>query len=337
MTSTSVSLAELNAEYDRCDGRPADSEEYQRFTTLVLNEPAAARLAQMDPFSSAYRQAAMELYLQLRGRAAEGYVLDRDERSDDPAPKNLWRDVSPWSFQDPDFVSEFLVCWAQMMRLLDFGHKNNLSILEYGTGSGQFLLMLARLGVKVHGVDIDAASLNLVRAQAEAQNLQVETEQAAFGEGFLGQTFDRIVFFEAFHHAFDFLDLLVRLRERLNPGGKLMLCGEPVVHEQGGAVPFPWGPRLDILSIFCMKKQGWMELGFTHEFLMQAFERTGWKASFHPAAGCGRANIYLAERTGDSPLSEQPAPSLSPTVKPNYSMMFKVRWKLSRWLNPERT
>jgi hypothetical protein len=88
-------------------------------------------------------------------------------------------------------------------------------------------------------------ALEGIRAQATQLDLTVATDCAGFGHGFDGQTFDRILFYEAFHHAIEFDDLLLRLHGRLNPGGKVILCGEPIVAAPCDAVPYPWGPRLD--------------------------------------------------------------------------------------------
>ena len=120
-------------------------------------------------------------------------------------------------------------------------------------------------------------------------------EQATFGEGFDKDTFDRIIFFEAFHHAIDFGALLRRLRQRLKPDGLLILCGEPVVGTFTPGVPYPWGPRLDGLSIFCIRRYGWMELGFTESFLIEALHRNGWLVEVSTLPNCGRATTYVAK------------------------------------------
>ena len=108
--------------------------------------------------------------------------------------------------------------------------------MEYGPGSGQTLLMLARLGVKCFGVDIDEASLNQVRKQALELGLTIELERALFGHGFDSDLepmrFDRILFFEAFHHEINFELLLLRLHSRLSEGGRVVFCGEPIVPVQ---------------------------------------------------------------------------------------------------------
>ena len=190
-------------------------------------------------------------------------------------------------------MAEFLLSWSRILRLLDLPAGGR--VLEYGSGTGQLLLVLARAGLRAYGVDIDPASVAIARAQAEALDLPVELEVAPFGEGFAGERFDRIVFFESFHHAWDFERLLARLHDRLLPGGRVVFCGEPIVPGPHPPVPFPWGPRLDALSVLCMRRWGWMELGFQHECFLRALRRNGWRATFHPAPDCGRANAYVAE------------------------------------------
>jgi hypothetical protein len=144
-----------------------------------------------------------------------------------------------------------------------------------------------------------------IRAQSTHLGLSVETERAEFGGGFEGQKFDCILFYEAFHHAFDFDGLLIRLHERLNPGGRIVLCGEPVVSAPSDAVPYPWGPRLDALSVFCIRRFGWMELGFTHDYLTKIASVTGWTAKLHPFPTCGRAAVYVLE---PAPKAENATP-----------------------------
>jgi SAM-dependent methyltransferase len=254
----------------------------------------------------------MELYFDLRGRA-DGYQPACDEMSEGTPPPNPFVDITPWNFQETAFVAEFLESWAQILRALALPANSGASVLEYGPGNGQMLLMLARMGLNAHGVDIDQASLDLVRRQAEIMDLPLKTERAEFGEGFAGECFDRIIFFEAFHHAFEFEKLLSRLHERLKPGGRLILCGEPVMHSISPGVPYPWGPRLDAMSVFCMRRYGWMELGFSHDFLMKAFARTGWYAEFDRPRRSARALTYIAQRQCDRPTSGmKPAPLLVP-------------------------
>lgn len=273
------SLAEFNMLLDQIGDGVPNGDQYQHMSKLILDFPEARKLARMDPFKPEYKVAAMELYLSLRGRNEQTYVATRDEASAGELPANLWTGLIPWSFRDAKMVSEHVLAWGHIL-----GHLNlpaGGALLEYGPGSGQLLLMAARIGYRACGVDIDARAIEGIRAQAAHLNLAVETERAQFGQGFKDQTFDSILFYEAFHHAFDFDDLLIRLHDQLKPGGRVVLCGEPVVDTVTDGIPYPWGPRLDALSVFCMRRFGWMELGFTHDYLMKVARLKGWAPTFH--------------------------------------------------------
>jgi SAM-dependent methyltransferase len=289
-----VDLEEFNTALSGFTGRVPDSNEYQRLCEISLRHPLTQRLRGLEPFSETYKATVLQLYSDLRGDDLD-YDPQRDEQSGLSLPQNLWSGASPWSFRDSTFVAEFLLSWGQIMRALALPAGSDAKILEYGSGSGQLLLFLARLGLRMSAVDIDPASLELVRAQAAAMQLDVRTEQAAFGDGFGDETFDRIIFFESFHHAIDFGPLLSRLRRRLNPGGTLILCGEPVVSAFVPEVPYPWGPRLDGLSVFSIRRHGWMELGFTESFLIEAMHRYGWLVDVSALPSCGRATSYVAK------------------------------------------
>jgi 2-polyprenyl-3-methyl-5-hydroxy-6-metoxy-1,4-benzoquinol methylase len=287
--------AKFEAALSAIGDRTPDAVEYQQLCQIAMTHALTDRLRALDPFSPEYKATVFQIYHDLRG-SDRAYEADRDERSNMTAPpQNLWRDVSPWSFNDSGLMSEFLFSWGQIMRALALPANSDAKILEYGSGAGQLLLALARVGLRTSTVDIDAASLDLVRTQAAAMQLDIRTERAAFGEGFGDETFDRIIFFEAFHHAIDFGPLLRRLHRRLAPDGRLILCGEPVVNEFLPALPYPWGPRLDGLSVFCIRRYGWMELGFTEAFLIEAFHRYGWLVECLPFPFCGRAVTYVAK------------------------------------------
>ena len=81
--SSMVSWNDLLARFDALEGRVPDTEEYQAFCSLVTEHPMAAGLARLDPFSAEYRRAAMDLYLDLRGRAdtTQGKRMKSDYRA----------------------------------------------------------------------------------------------------------------------------------------------------------------------------------------------------------------------------------------------------------------
>jgi 2-polyprenyl-3-methyl-5-hydroxy-6-metoxy-1,4-benzoquinol methylase len=297
------------------------SEKYQELTTIILSDKIADELVNFpDPFSNEYKSKALELYYRIRG-SVKKYDPECDELSNNGKFDNVFIQTSPWSFKDSKFVSEMFYSWGHIFERMNVLPGETISVLEYGSGSGQLSLFLARLGCEVHAVDIDDASLKSIDEQAKIMGLDVKTEKGLFGAGFAGKKFDRIIFFEAFHHSIDFVDLLTMLKGRLNPGGFVVFAGEPIYATPEGAVPFAWGPRLDGLSARCMRDNGWMELGFTREFFTKLLYHTGWIGSFHPYLRCGRAEVYIArpmtraEAAGDTQIDfgdPSPATIFSP-------------------------
>ena len=253
--------------------------------------PLSANLAVMDPFSSEYKETVLTIHRHLRG-CSEDYIPSEHEKACFEEPANLFSDISPWDLKDTKYFSEFVFSWGQILKLLDL--KQGSTVLEYGSGSGQMLLMLARLGIDVHAVDIDQRWLDLVRRQADVMGLSIALEKNVFGEGFEGKQFDRILFFEAFHHSIDFMELLVKIRSKLKPNGYIVFCGEPIMMEKNSSLPYLWGPRLDGASVYCIHKFGWMELGFVHRFFVEALQRAGYDLTYVPFQDCGRAVAYRA-------------------------------------------
>jgi hypothetical protein len=90
--------------------------------------------------------------------------------------------------------------------------------------------------------------------------------------------------------------LLERLDRVVKPGGRIYLAAEPI----NDAYPHPWDLRLDGESLWAIRKNGWVELGFQESYLLEALRRTGWQGkriSYHELPW---ASVYVAERVHDS-------------------------------------
>jgi hypothetical protein len=171
-------------------------------------------------------------------------------------------------------------------------------VREYGAGEGQISIMLARMGVDVTVIDIDDRYLESIRAQADSLGVSITLKQGKFGDGYKDQKFDRILFFEAFHHAFDHKYVVNALKPHLAKDGFVVFSGEPIVERsttEALFVPFPWGPRLDGISIRSTNKFGWCELGFQQEYFVEMLMRAGFLVTYLPCPVTGRGNCYIAK------------------------------------------
>ena len=99
-----------------------------------------------------------------------------------------------------------------------YATRPGMKVLDYGCGTGVSLLEIQALGGEAYGIEADPN----VRPVAEALGLRIH-----FGslddDPFPGERFDLIVLNQVLEHIPDPLGLLGRLRERLAPGGRLIL------------------------------------------------------------------------------------------------------------------
>ena len=247
-----------------------------------------------DPFSDVYRAWALELWSDLSGRH-EPYVPARHELSGYYEEVDM-QSPPPYNIGSGQLLGDMLICWGFLLRTLDL--KAGQSVLEYGPGSGQILLHLARMGVQASAVDIDPVQTRFIREQGERFGLNIRARVGEFGETIEpGERYDAIVFFEAFHHAFHHVALLERLHDVIATDGVLAIAADVVIDSASPfrpVVPFPWGPRLDLLSVRAMRVHGWMELGFQEEYFLELLPRTGWRVTRHDCPQTERGTVWLA-------------------------------------------
>lgn len=246
-----------------------------------------------DPFSAAYRAYVLDVWRAVSGRA--NYTPEVDEHC--PLDISLANRPAVYRSASSSQLGGFLEGAGLILQKLDL--KPGHSFLEYGSGEGQIALHLARMGVDVSLIDIEPAYLQMIEVQAERLGVKVRTKHGSFSDDYGEERFDCIFFYEAFHHALDHIDLMHRLRDRVTPGGRVVLAAEPIQwpHDYWRAViPYAWGPRLDGLSLNATRTLGWMELGFRSEYIEALALKTGWKAEYSPSRGTGLAHCWMFTR-----------------------------------------
>jgi len=265
-----VELEGLDAEMQRADQLFSVSEDEARafvqgFELEVPSDWPA------DPFSRHYRDWTWGLYRQISGRA--DYSI-----SNEASPFDLERAiVRPFPFQTGSaaVVGGDLVARGHLLRCLgeqSLGLTPPARVVEFGPGWGNVTNDLASTGFKVTAVEVDTQFCTLVRERCSSPaNLIVE--QSDMLEFVTSQPFDAAIFFESFHHCSDHLAMLRNLHDIVRPGGAVFFASEPVVE-----MAYPWGPRLDGLSVWSSRSYGWLELGFDTKYFDAALARTGWQA-----------------------------------------------------------
>jgi putative AdoMet-dependent methyltransferase len=110
----------------------------------------------------------------------------------------------------------------------DWGISGNHVLIEYGPGTGSFVIAAAERGARIFAVDVSAPMLDYARRQLDRAGLVPHAE--FFHAGFLsyehrGELADFVVSQFAFHHLPDFWKAIAleRIYSQLKPGGKFIL------------------------------------------------------------------------------------------------------------------
>ena len=77
----------------------------------------------------------------------------------------------------------------------------------------------------------------------------------------------------------------------------IAFTSEPVVPEHSKYVPYPWGVRLDGISVWSICKWGWLELGFQEAYFVRFLNDAGWKLKRHNLGLSGHTDIWIASKT----------------------------------------
>ncbi len=182
------------------------------------------------------------------------------------------------------------------MLLKHCGLKAGDRALEYGAGFGQTALALARLGVNVDTVDVSRTFCGFVNEQAEFFRVPLHAFEGRFGDAPRpGVRYKLVWFYESFHHCVDFQRVVRILPDLLEPGGRVILGGEPIVERPNAAVPYPWGLRLHSEVVAVVRQQRWFELGFSEEFLSELFGRAGFTVRRVDCEPTLFGRLYLCE------------------------------------------
>lgn len=276
-------LAELDEMIARLEQavRTSDDELRRGFRSfrMELDRPMPA-----DPFSPGYRRAVLELYEWLHGSP---YSTDNESTAFDMGSA-LVRPF-PYLTGSPETVGDYLIAVGHLVRTVGLGPGSR--VLELGPGWGNVAVPLAQLGCQVTVVDVSPQFVDLVAARAGQVGVEIDArvgdfssvEQILAGE----KPFDAVVFFESFHHCVDHNALLEKLGLLVSAAGRLVLAAEPVERRFWK----PWGIRLDGESLWAVRRNGWLELGFRRDYFLEALRRAGWRPTLVacPATPWGQA------------------------------------------------
>lgn len=304
-------MAALDAKLAECDAACKISDDALRlvFTTFRMDFSTEVPA---DPFSVEYHQFQMAIYEHIAGRkySSLNEVSAFDVAALEPRP-------FPFYTGSCRTVGYFTMGMGFLLHSLDL--PAGARVVEFGPGWGNTTIAMAMSGLDVTAVDIEANFCDLLRRRAgrHGVNLTVVNADFMWAET-VAEPFDAAIFFECFHHCADHMRLLRALRTAVKPDGRVYFCAEPILPD----FPLPWGLRMDGESLWAIRNNGWMELGYRDDYFREALTRTGWTATRHALPGLEWAAVWEARRFDEAlipveePVKDQP-PVAEPTPTPD--------------------
>lgn len=269
-----------------------DAELRNHFATFHCEQPGGMPA---DPFSTAYRDRVLAMYAHLSGRtyapSNEVTMFDVDAALVRPFPFGTGSAV---------VVGDHLMQLGQLVRALE-GLDPGASVLDCGAGWGNTTMAFAQSGFRVTAIEVEPRFVDLIAARAAKESVDVEVIADDFLSAFeqlaaAGRTFDAVVFFESFHHCDDPVRLVGLIDRVVSPGGCALFGAEPI----SAAFPIPWGLRLDGESLWAIRSNGWMELGFRSDFFDELLGRYGWLVAERSLlASPADGTVHVARRAAE--------------------------------------
>jgi 2-polyprenyl-3-methyl-5-hydroxy-6-metoxy-1,4-benzoquinol methylase len=245
--------------------------------------------APADPSSNEYRATQLRLYESLTQSA---YDVAREETKFDRAFLLRW--PFPYVTRSPATVGNYLMTYGQIIKEMNL--PNGAHILEMGSGYGPLTYQLASMGYRVTCTDISENLLEYVRTRCADLPGRVETVRGDMNAFSIAGIYDAVIFFESFHHVLNHADLLQRIGNSLEDDGILVFAGEPIVPADSQIVPYPWGLRMDGISLWAIRRDGWLELGFRVDYFSDLLRKSGWSHRRVPSASMPGSDIWICKR-----------------------------------------
>lgn len=284
-------LEALDEALDRAAAVRSQSDDaYREMLAAVLFRPRQMLgKVPRDPASDEYRSVQLRLYEQLTQRT---YDVAQEETKFDRAHMLRW--PFPYVTRSAATVGNYLMMYGQIIKEMNL--PAGAHILEMGSGYGPLTHQFASMGYRVTCVDISENLLEYVRARCAGLPGPVETICCDMNDFPTTGLYDAVVFFESFHHVLNHADLVRRIGACLDDNGILVFAGEPIVPADSQIVPYPWGLRMDGMSLWAIRRQGWLELGFRSDYFSDLLRRSGWTHRRVTSLSLPGADIWVCRR-----------------------------------------
>lgn len=239
---------------------------------------------ELDPFDEKYVSAQIAIYREISGR-------DIDQKNNELTQFNIEEHVTAVNPYGKEPAHVIGMHFSRLSRaLLQSGLDRGQNILDLGCGWGLSSELFAYSGLRVTAVDINPQFVELVQRRAADRGLAITAVEGTF-EDIPSGSFDAVAYYECLHHAIRPWAALSAARDVLKPGGKLLIAGEPLNYMWKH-----WGIRNDLLSIYCIRKFGWFESGWSPSFLEACIQKCGFEVRYCADEGGIIGWVIVAEK-----------------------------------------
>lgn len=283
-------LQDLDLEIKKADERAVISDDELR-KALTEFHYVVDRALPKDPYSQDYYDAQMKLYLDISGR--EHYTVENEHTDFDF--ESLKNNPFPYCTKSPTTVGDQLIAQGFLIKTVNL--PPHARIVEFGPGFGNTTLHFTQMGYQVTAVDCEQSYLDLIKYRAEKFSNKVNLVKKDMLEFFSNEKYDAAIFYECFHHCSNHIKLLKNLYELISDNGLIAFAAEPIVEEPTTALPYPWGLRLDGISVWSIRKFGWLELGFDTSYFMRTLLLHGWIPKRYRSDASPLAHVILAKKS----------------------------------------
>jgi SAM-dependent methyltransferase len=224
-----------------------------------------------DPFSKDYYDFQMRLYSILSGRS--DYTISNEE-----SVFNLEENRNcpfPYYTGSASTVGDQLLAIGYIIKKTNL--PANSKVIEFGPGWGNLTLALAQMGHNVTCVEVEKRFIELIKYRSRDIKNQIrffQQDMLEFSEH-SDEKYDAVFFYESFHHCRDPINLIKNLSRVVKEDGIICFASEPFVLCPSEIITSPWGIRLDGMSVWSIRRFGWMELGFDINFFIKLLSDYG--------------------------------------------------------------
>lgn len=146
---------------------------------------------------------------------------ERHDRKYSKEDRDLY--IAPHHWQKYDSIKVATHCHVHLVKSL--GNINGKRVLDLGCGTGQFAVILAKLGALVDAMDISGVAIELAEKRANVNEVNDRItfqKMSVYDLAYPDNSFDLIVGLSILHHIRDKDRIVEPLSRILKPGGRIL-------------------------------------------------------------------------------------------------------------------